>query len=147
MTELYLFMASIWGLYALAAFVGGYRQVKFKNNPYGLCRRFNLLGAFVWADAVIIGGFFTLVVAVSIYLSDYILLLLVIAVFWTIRSIGEQIYWFLEQFASNHRNPEHTLWFSKYFKRNSSWIAMQIYWQCISVICIIATVYLFAVWL
>lgn len=142
-----LLVASIWGIYALSAFIEGLLQVRWKNNPYGLSKRYHFLGAFVWADTVIFGAFFFLASVVSVGFSDFHLLLLIISLFWTIRSIGEQMYWFMEQFATNHKNPEHTLWFSKYFKRNSSWIAMQIYWQCISVVAIIFSVYFFTKWL
>lgn len=137
----------IWGLYSLVALSEGLRQVVGKNNPYGICKKFHFIGAFVYVDAVIFGIFFILVSAVTLFFHDFVLFLLAISVFWTIRSIGEQMYWFMEQFAVHHKNPEHTLWFSKFFKRNSSWIAMQIYWQCISVIAIISTVYLFKIWL
>lgn len=147
MNSIQFLLVVLWGMYACSAFIRGLRQVKSKNNPYGLCAEFNLLGAFVWADAVIFGAFFTGVSIAILIVQDFILFLLSISLFWTIRSVGEQMYWFMEQFAVNHRNPEHTLWFSKYFKRNSSWIAMQIYWQCISVISIISTVYFFYIWL
>lgn len=147
MNELQTFFVGLWGVYASTAFFQGIRQVRDKNNPYGLCKHYTPLGAFVWADAVVFGAFFAIVSVITFLLSDFILFLLVLSLFWAIRSLGEQMYWFLEQFATNHKNPEHTLWFSKYFKRNSSWIAMQVYWQCISVISIITTVYLFTLWL
>ena len=140
-------MVILWGLYAFVAFIQGLREVGRKNNPYGLCKRYTPLGAFVWADAIVFGVFFVVVSLFTIIISDFVLFLLILSLFWVIRSVGEQMYWFMEQFAVNHKNPEHTLWFSKYFKRNSSWIAMQIYWQCISVISIIATVYFFSRWL
>jgi len=136
-----------WGVYSLFGFIYGYAKTAKRNNPYGLCYWFNPLGAFVWADAVVFGLFFFLVSIVSLLLQDFILFLLFFFVFWTIRSIGEQVYWFLEQFAVQHRNPEHTLWAHRFFPRNSVWIANQIYWQCVSVIAIIGSVYLFVLWL
>ena len=134
-------------VYSLTAFIKGYWQTKIKRNPYGLSVWFNPLGSFVWADAVIFGLFFFLVSVLSLLVQDFILLPLVFSVFWTVRSIGESIYWFLEQFADTHKNPEHTLWMSRWFPRNSVWIANQIVNQCITVIGIIASVYLFNLWL
>jgi len=134
-------------VYSIIAFLKGYSETHIKDNPYGLSKWFNPLSAFVWADAVIFGIFFFFVSAFCLIIQDFILFLLVISVFWTVRSIGEQIYWFLEQFAVNHRNPEHTLWMNKWFHRDSVWIANQIYNQCLSVIGIIASAYLFKIWL
>ena len=134
-------------IYSFIAFIQGYRQTHTKNNPYGLCKRFNPLSAFVWADAVIFGIFFIFVSVFCLIIQDFVLFLLVITVFWTVRSIGEQIYWFLEQFAVNHRNPEKTQWMNRWFHRDSVWIANQIYNQCLSVIGIIVSVYLFKIWL
>lgn len=133
--------------YALIGFWKGYRQTKIKNNPYGLSYWFNPISAYVWADAVIFGLFFLIVSVFSLLIQDFILFVLVFTIFWTVRSVGESIYWFLEQFAHDHKNPEHTLWISRWFPRNSSWIANQIIHQCIAVVGIIASVYLFKIWL
>lgn len=135
------------GMYSLAAFIKGYRQTKVKNNPYGLSKWFFPISAYVWADAVIFGAFFFCVALLCFILNDFILFLLVFSVFWSVRSMGESVYWFLEQFASSHRNPEHTLMISKWFPRNSSWIAHQTINQCIMVVGIIASVFLFNSWL
>lgn len=135
-----------WGVYALFAAIYGISKTTKRNNPYGISHWFHPLGAFVWADAGIFGIFFFLVSIFSLVLKDFILFLLVFFVFWTVRAIGEQVYWFLEQFAANNRNPEHTLWASRFFPRNSVWIANQIYWQCVSVVTAIASVYLFVQW-
>ncbi len=137
----------IWGVYGLIAVIFGFVRTYKKNNPYGLSYWFNPLGAFVWADTVVFGAFFFLVSVFTLLISDFILFCLTFFVFWTVRSIGEQIYWFLEQFATNHRNLEHTLWASRFFPRNSVWIANQIFWQCVSVVAIIASMYFFVKWL
>ncbi|MFA5584847.1 MAG: hypothetical protein WDA09_11605 [Bacteriovoracaceae bacterium] len=147
MTQWQGFLLVFMALYSLIAAIKGYSQTKIKNNPYGLAPWFNLLSIYVWADAVIFGVFFFLISVAALFLRDFILFLLIFSLFWTVRSIGESIYWFLEQFAVNHRNPEHTLWLSRWFPRNSSWIANQILHQCITVIGIIASVYLFKLWL
>lgn len=145
MSEFQLLIMSLWGVYAAIGGVIGVRQVK-RRNSHGLCIPFNPIGAFVWTDAVVFGIFFLGISIVCILLQDFVLFLLILSVFWTVRSIGEQMYWFLEQFTSYHKNPPQTLWTHKFFKGEQTWIVMQIFWQCISVISIIATVYLFSLW-
>jgi len=133
------FFVVFWGVYAFSGFLLG---LKNKKNPFGLCNTFNPIGAFVWIDAIVFGLFFFLVSIFSFLFKQWNLFLLIAAVFWTIRSLGEVIYWFLEQFATKHRNPPHTLWPYKWFKGEEVWIVMQIFWQCIAVIGIVTSLYL-----
>ena len=134
----------IFLLYSLSALILG---LKNKKNPFGLTPQFNLISAFVWVDTIVFGAFFALASLLCLILQDFILFLLIFSVFWTIRSIGEQMYWFNEQFALKHKNPPHTLWPSKFFKGEEVWIVMQIVLQCISVISLISSVFLFSIWL
>lgn len=134
-------------LYSVLSFSLGLRQMYFKKNPYGLTPLFYLLGGFVWTDTVIFGLFFFLVSVASLLLSNINLFFLVYSVFWVVRSIGEEIYWFLEQFAVKHRNHPSTLRGVKFFPEDSIWIGYQIFWQCITVMSIISSVYFFKLWL
>lgn len=134
---LFLFYSSI-------AFLMGLSR---RKNPFGLTPQFNLISAFVWVDAIVFGAFFALASLLCLILQDFILFLLIFFVFWTIRSVGEQMYWFHEQFSLKHKNPPHTLWPSKFFKGEEVWIVMQIVLQCISVVSLISSVYLFSIWL
>lgn len=131
-------------LYSLSALLLG---IKHRKNPFGLTPQFNLISAFVWVDTIVFGAFFVLVSVLCLLVQDFVLFLLIFSVFWTIRSIGEQMYWFHEQFTLKHRNPPSTLWPSKFFNGEEVWIVMQIVLQCISVISIISSVYLFSIWL
>lgn len=137
----------LFGLYSLIGFILGVKNTWFKKNPYGLARWFSFLGAFVWVDAVTFGLFFFLASLVSLILQNVILLLLIFSVFWTVRSIGETIYWFLEQFVNPHKNKPETLHGHKFFPGDSIYIHYQIFWQCVSVVSIIVSVYLFTRWL
>lgn len=130
-------------VYSLLGFVIGFKNTFFRKNPYGHSQLFYPLGAFVWADSIVFGLFFTFVSAICLLLQNFLVFILVYSLFWTIRSFGEQFYWFLEQFSTVHKNPEHTLWVSKFFPRNSSWIALQTFWQCVSVVSIISSVLAF----
>ncbi len=141
MTSLQTVIVLAFGIYSLTGFLFG---LKNRKNPLGLTKLFLPLTVFVWADAVVFGLFFFLVSVFCLLTSDFILFLLIFSVFWTVRSIGETIYWFIEQFASKHLNPPSTLWPSKFYKGDEVWIVMQIFWQCVSVVGIITSVYLFS---
>lgn len=137
----------IIALYSILSFILGLRQVYFRKNPYGLTPQFYLLGGFVWTDTIVFGLFFLLVSLVSLITHNFILFCLIYSVFWVVRSLGEQIYWFIEQFTHKHRNKPETLLGHKFFPEDSIWITYQIFWQCVSVVSIIASVYFFAKWL
>ena len=133
--------------YSILGFVKGLHESKDRKNAYGSSTVFNLLGAFVWADAVVFGIFWVVVVSFCLYLNDWLLFLLVYSVFWMVRSVGEVIYWFNQQHSTVIRKKPEDLWFFKYFHNDSVWFVYQIYWQCFLVITIILSVYLFNLWL
>lgn len=134
----------IFLIYAACSFAWG---IKNRRRPYGLSTFFIPIGAFVWVDTIVFGIFFAFVILFCLIFNQWMLFWLTFSAFWLIRSIGETIYWFLEQYASSHKNPPHTLWPYKWFKGDEIWIVMQIYCQCISVISLIATIYFAHMWL
>ena len=143
MMDVFKILISLFLIYSIVAFLLG---MKHKKNPYGLSRYFLPIGAIVWVDTVIFGLFFTLVSFFCLVLNQTLLFFIVYSVFWLVRSVGEQIYWFLEQFTTQHRNPPHTLWPKKWFKGEESWIVMQVTWQCVTVVFAVLSIYLFFVW-
>ncbi len=107
-----------------------------------------LMGAFVWADAVVLGIFWLIVLLVAVlFLNNWLLFWLIYSVFWLVRAFGEIIYWLNEQFASEHRNPPEKFWIYKIFPNESVWFVLQVYWQCVLVGAIITSIYLFSLWL
>lgn len=120
-------------VYSLLAFYLSFREVK-KGNTHGTCFLFFPLGAFVWADAVILSLFWILVSVSFYFYSDFYLFLITVSVFWFIRSIGETIYWFLEQFTEKHHNPPKQFFHYALFKNESVWFVNQLYWQILSVV-------------
>ncbi len=133
-------------LYSLLAFIHGFWETKIKKNPFGLSLLFNPLGSFVWGDAVIFGIFWFGASVITLLLNNWLLFWLTFSVFWTIRSFGETIYWLLEQFSQKTLNKPETLWTSKIFPHTSAWFAMQIFWQCATVVFLILTFYLGKLW-
>jgi hypothetical protein len=136
----------IFGLISLLISLKGFKESSSKNNSFGLTPYLLPFGIFVWGDAVIFGFFWLLVSSITLLLNDWILFLLIISVFWVVRSFGETIYWFNQQFSKINRNPPEKFWLFKYFHNDSVWFIHQIIWQCIAVISIIITIYLVKIW-
>jgi hypothetical protein len=128
------FYISLYGLVAFFSFLFGVRQTYFRKNPYGLTPLLLPLGIFVWGDAVIIGLFWTIASVASVLLENAHLFWVIQALFWIVRSGGEILYWFLQQFASTKRDLPKTLWGSRFFPGESIWFAYQLVWQIILVL-------------
>lgn len=147
MTDLQnLFMA---GFIAVSFVVFGlsYYQCSRRNNNLGITYFLLPLGIFVWADGVIFGLFWSFAALVSLLLQDWILFWLIFSVFWLVRSAGETIYYFNQQFSPIKRMKGPEMPGYKIFKDEYTiWFVYQITCQVITVVSIIATVYLFKLW-
>lgn len=138
---------AVYGLISLLVFIKGLYEVSKKHNPFGQSFVFFWLGIFVWGDAVILGFFWCLVSLVCFLLRDWNLFLLVISVFWVVRSLGEILYWINQQFSSIIRNPPKTLMGHRLFPNDSIWFVYQLFWQCILVVSIICSIFLANLWI
>lgn len=133
-------------LYAVGALIGfllGVKQTYFHKNPYGLTPLLLPYGIFVWGDAVILGFFWFIVSLVCLLFNNVSLFIVIQLVYWMVRSAGEIIYWFLQQFAVNKRDLPKTLWGQAFFPGESIWFAYQLFWQ---IILVISTVGLLFYW-
>lgn len=137
----------ICGLVNFLVFLKGFYETKYKRNAYGATIPLSILGMFVWGDAVVFGLFWMLSVIISLYLRDWYLFLLIVSVFWVVRSLGETLYWFNQQFSKVNRNPPKKLIGYSIFQNDSIWFAYQIVCQCIAIISIISTIYFTGLWL
>lgn len=135
----------LYGVLSFSGFLQGLRHC-LRKNPYGLTPIYNIIGSFVWTDAVVFGLFWTFTSLLVLLLSNWLLFLLTLSIFWLVRSIGETIYWFNQQFSQRNRNPAHTLWVSRIFPGDSSWVAMQIFWQCVAVATSISALFVLKIW-
>jgi len=138
-----------YGLINLLVSVKGVYESKNNKAAYGLTPYLTPLGIFAWGDAVIFGGFWTLASIITIVLKDWYLFLLIVSVFWLVRSLGETIYWFNQQFSSKTYdwNKPEKLAFHSIFHNDSIWFIYQIIWQCTTVISIIFSIYFAKMWL
>lgn len=136
-----------YALLNLVIFLKGFYESKYKKNAYGLTRPLFFIGIFVWGDAVIFSLFWIMSAVVALILQDWYLFLLTTSVFWVIRSLGESIYWFNQQFSQVERNPIRSLPWHSIFHNDSVWFIYQIIWQCVGVASIILSIYYSWLWL
>lgn len=133
--------------YSLTGLVMSLKKCKNDKCSFEHSSFFLPLGAFVWGDVVVFSGFWLFVSLLTLYTQDFLLFILILSVFWMVRSGGEVLYWFMQQFSTLHRNPPEKLLFHSVFHNDSIWFVYQIFWQCILVFTIISTIYLSALWL
>ena len=134
-------------LSSFAFFIKSLHETKNKKRAYGLTPYLFFLGAFVWGDVLVLGPFWIASTIFVLLLNDWYLFLLIISIFWAIRSLGETIYWLNEQFAGKNRNPPHTLNFHKLIEGDAIWFVYQLFWQCVFVFSVIASIYIANLWL
>ncbi len=131
----------------LFAAARGYVECKKRRGAYVRTPLLYPLSIFVWGDAIVFGVFLGLSAILCYLLDDFVLFLLILSVFWFVRSLGETVYWIAEQFAPHHRNAIRSLPFVSVFHGDAIWFEFQIVMQCVSVVTAITSVYLFNVWL
>lgn len=143
----------IYAIFNFSIFLWGVYQCRIKANSYGITWLLFPIGIFVWGDAVVFGLFWAGTSLISLILKDWILFLLIISVFWLVRSIGETIYWFNQQFTTVNRYPPkqlvgHQIFRGKLLEEHDAiWFVYQISHQCLTVLTIITTIYLSHLWL
>lgn len=131
------------------AFLKGLYESKNKKNAYELVRWLLPLGIIAWGDAVVLGPFWLMVSLLSLLLKDWYFFLLAISLFWVVRSFGETVYWFNQQFSSKvyEWNKPENLPLHSVFHNDSIWYIYQIIWQCVTVVSIVTSIYLANLWL
>lgn len=114
------------------------------KSPWRLCEVF---GSFVWADHIILGPFWMLISLACFLLQDVLLFLLIFSAFWLVRSSGEVLYWFLQQFHPRAGNEPEQYWINRHAPGEAVWFLHQIFWQCIAVLALILTIYFAYHWI
>ena len=112
-----------------------------------------LIGSFVWEDVLVFSVYFGVSAIVSYFFDSYQLLALFILVFWAVRSLGEALYFFLQQFIRPEHFPHNVdghFWFlRKIFGNLSSqqcFILSQITHQMIAMFSIVGIIVLLLNW-
>lgn len=136
-----------YGLASLFAAYRGYQHAIVKKNVFGLTPYLNWMGIFVWGDAVIIGIFGAFASLLLLVIADWWLFLLVLSIFWAVRSAGEIIYWLNQQFSTLERNPPINLSGYKWFPNDSLWFIYQLLWQGMLIVAIVGAIYSASRWI
>ena len=124
----------------LVSIFGAY-QIHDKRKQFTETKLLSIVGIFVWADAPIIGLFWALVSAISIYSNSTRIFIILFFLFWIVRSQGEVVYWLNEQFAQTKRNKPECLLGNRFCKGESIYIMYQLYWQCVCVFSLFGLLY------
>jgi len=140
-------LIAIFGISSVVFFIQSLIETRKKKNVYGVTTYLFFLGAFVWGDMIVLGPFWIIVALISLILNNWYLFLLFLSVFWTIRSLGEMIYWLSEQFAGTKRNPAHIVKLYRFIKSDAIWFMNQLYWQCVFVFSLILSIFFCKMWL
>lgn len=112
-----------------------------KKNPIGISKWFQPLGAFVWADLIILGPFWIMVSLLLLWTKDINLATIIFLIFWLVRAYGEVQYWIAEQFGSNKRNKPQDLWGNHFFGGGESvYFGYQVFWQMVMIVCAVALI-------
>lgn len=134
-------------IYAIYATSKGWYACRHHKQAYKLSPEYFLLGAFVMGDAFVLGIFWTGVAGLILLLQDWLLFWLIWSVFWVVRSAGETIYWFNQQFSTINRNPPHNLPWTSVFHDDSVWFIYQVICQCVMVAAILMSIYFATLWI
>jgi hypothetical protein len=149
---MYTFLITIWGL--LNAVLSAISVAKIRKNKdkcdfiywWGF-----LSGAFVWEDMFVFGILHALLVFVTIVVfQNPIFWLISFLTFWVVRSFGETLYFFLQQFILPQHHPHkisaHFVILKRFFgdiSEQKCFILMQITLQSVTVICLLGLFYVF----
>jgi len=144
----------IFSLMCMGLFVLAYRRVRHSEEGYGFIHTWGgFMGAFVWEDLMIFSLFFMVAALLTDIFQNIRLGLLLLAAFWMVRSAGEALYFFLQQFHRPDRLPhniaEHFAPLRRLFGRISvqkCYIIMQIFGQTVLVAAITSFALLLLRW-
>ena len=136
----------IFAIFNLFLFFKGYGECKNRNS-FGLTKPLYFLGMYVWGDVFIFSIFWILISMFCIVINNFYLFLTFVSLFWVVRSFGETIYWFNQQFSNVKREPAEKVMFYSIVKNDSVWFIQQIMNQCITVVALVASIYFATLWI
>ncbi len=112
-----------------------------------------VIGAFIWEDVILFSAFFFLASILTLLLKDLRIGLLLLLSFWIVRSAGEALYMFLQQFHEPKHAPHYLDDLFKPLRvlfgnisTQKCYIIMQIMWQVILTLALTGIVLLLLHW-
>jgi hypothetical protein len=138
----------VWLLYTLSGLILGLVQSTKRNNAYGFSYAYFPYGAFVWGDAAMFGLFWTITSLIVLYINNWIFFALCFCAFWLVRSCGETLYWFLQQFTPSRpgNEPKNMIGYRLFPTGDAIWYIYQTLTQCVAIVSLISTIYFAALW-
>jgi hypothetical protein len=135
-------------------FILAFRHVRGSGDKTGFIYHWGIMmGAFVWVDLLVFSLAFLLGTIITILAHDLRVGLLLLAAFWLVRSSGEVLYFFLQQFHQPTRAPHEI---SAHFgalravfgdiSLQKCFIIMQIFWQVVAAGSLSATILIAITW-
>jgi hypothetical protein len=104
MTYLLLFL----GVLYFSLFVISFFKVRSNGEEFSFIYPWAFwVGAFVWEDLMIFAALHAIFVLITYLAHDLRYGLLMIGIFWIVRSTGETIYFFLQQFFMPNHHPHY----------------------------------------
>lgn len=92
------FLLYVWILIHVLLFLISFWQVRNSNETITFILWAYVFGAFVWEDLLIFSIFNIVASVIILNINDFRYVLIFPLVFWIVRSAGEVVYWFLQQF-------------------------------------------------
>lgn len=130
-------LLAVLAIIYIAMFITSLIKVRQSSEEFGFIYQWAFwVGAFVWEDLMVFSAYHALVVLITFFAQDLRVGLLMVGIFWIVRSSGEALYFFLQQFHLPKHHP-HNL--SSHFKQletifgkvsdQKGYILMQIFHQ------------------
>jgi len=144
-----MLLISLWGITNLFLAIYSISKIKKSTKECNFIWWWALpTGAFVWEDMLVFGFLHFLISAISIYFDNSQIWLIGFLVFWIIRSLGETLYFFLQQFIEPKHHPHeiHNHFMALHrilgdISDQKAFILVQIFMQSITVLSTLALIY------
>ena len=146
MTALYLNLLLILGIVCVTLVIISFFKIRENKDECNFIYWWAVpLGAFVWEDLLVFGLLHAVLALLGYALGNPTFWLICFLIFWIIRSLGETLYFFLEQFIVPQHHPHmitnHFTALRKIFGNISDqkcFIIMQVTMQIITVTSVIS---------
>lgn len=150
-----MFIVQVLAIAFLVGIIVSYYQIRFQSGKIQFIYRWAFpVGSFVWEDLFIFSLYGLFATLVTLITQQLRLGLLFFIVFWLVRSIGETMYFFLQQFIQPKHAPHyldniHFIVLRRLFgplSKQQCYIIMQIVFQVITMIALVSLVVLLMNW-
>lgn len=135
-------------------FYFSYRKVLRSGERFGIIYHWAFwLGSFVWEDLMVFSIYHAIASVATLIFHDIRIFFLMIGIFWVIRSVGESIYFFLQQFHLPRHYPHELHEFMEPIRRifgdisdQKGYIILQITHQSVAMLAASGLALLFLHW-